>query len=83
VKVTADTQYKNGSFSDMAAGNKVALVADKVNGVFIAKKVLIVSSKPIYKHLVGVVTSVSGTTVNVADKQGDTFAFNAQPITAV
>ena len=83
VKVTEDTQYKNGSFSDIVVGNKVALVAEKVNGILIAKEILIVPSEPTYKHLVGVVTSVSGTTVNVADKQGDTFAFNAQPITAV
>ena len=83
VKFTVDTQYKNGIFSDIVVGKKVALVAEKVKGVLIAKKVLIVPSEPTYKHLIGVVTSVSGTTVNVADKQGDTFAFNAQPITAV
>jgi len=83
VKVTADTQYKNGSFSDIVVGKKVALVAEEVNGILVARKVLIVPSEPTYKHLVGVVTSVSGTTVNVADEQGDTFAFNAKPITAV
>ncbi len=82
VRIVADAQYKNGSFQDMVVGKKVALVADAVNGIFTAKNVLIVPDEPTYKHLVGIITSVSGTTINVVDKEGDTFAFNAQPVIA-
>lgn len=82
VKIKADknTQYKNGSFIDITVGKRLAVVTDEIKGTLIAKQILIEPTEPTYKHLVGVVTSVSGTTVNVGDKQGNTFAFDAKPM---
>ena len=87
IKLDAATQYKRGSLTDVSTGKKVALVASKANGTYIAKKVLVVPSEPTYLHLVGVVTSASETTatVSVSDKQGAgkaTFTIATQPISA-
>ena len=82
VQLAANTQYKNANLEDVVAGKKVALIAEEVNSALVAKNVLVVPTEPRYKHLVGVVTSVFETTVNVGDEQGDIFAFNAQPIAA-
>lgn len=66
VKLTADTQYKSGSFIDISTGKKVAVVANETNGTLIATKVLVIPSEPTYKHLVGVITSTSETTATVS-----------------
>jgi hypothetical protein len=83
VRVTADTQYRNGSFVDIAAGRRLALVANEVDGTLTATQLLIVPSEPSYKHLVGTITSVSGTRVNASDRQNNSFAFEVQPTIAI
>jgi hypothetical protein len=79
VKVTANTQYKNGSFTDIAVGKRLALVASEADGVLTAEQLLIIPSEPRYEHLVGTITSVSGTMVNASSKQDDSFTFEVQP----
>ena len=87
VKVATNTQHKNGAFGDIVVGSRVALVADRADGVLVARKVLVVPSEPTYLHLVGVVTSASETTatVSISDKQGAgkaTFTIAPQPTSA-
>ena len=87
IKLDASTQYKSGSLTDVSTGKKVALVASKANGTYIAKKVLVVPSEPTYLHLVGVVTSASETTatVSISDKQDASkaaFTIATQPSSA-
>jgi len=84
VKLAVDTQYRSGNFADVSTGKKVALVANKADGTLTATKMLIVPSRPTYKHLAGIVTSASETTATVRidgkeDGSNATFTIAIQP----
>ena len=48
INLTADTQYKSGSFIDVSTGKKVAVVASETDGTLIATKVMVIPSEPSY-----------------------------------
>ena len=78
-RVTAATQYRNGSFADLAAGKRLALVAREADGTLVAEQLLIIPVAPRYEHLVGTVTSVAENRINASDRQNKGFAFEVQP----
>ena len=71
INLTADTQYKSGSFIDVSIGKKIAVVASEADGTLVATKVMIIASEPSYKQLVGVITSTSRTTSTVSTKNNE------------
>jgi len=76
VLITSETLIKlpprkEASLSDIAAGARVAVLAQEREGTLVARRVLVVPPKPVHRHIRGVITGIKGNTVTVTTAKGE------------
>ncbi|MBI4333498.1 MAG: hypothetical protein HY673_19720 [Chloroflexi bacterium] len=81
VTVGADTQIWNppnrdAKLADIKAGNRVAILAERVGGALVAKRILVIPPKPTHQQVQGVVIAISGNQITISDNAGK--AINAE-----
>ena len=86
VIVTADTKFRfptkhNGTFADLAVGDRVAVNGTPSASGLVAKQVAVAPGKPTIQHRVGTVTAyTAGSSITIQDVRGgsETFTLTAQ-----
>ena len=84
LSITADTQIwdppsKDAKLADIKTGDRVAVLAEGVSPSLVAKRILVIPSKPIHQQMRGVVTAMSGNQVTITDSDGKTVTADLPP----
>lgn len=82
--VNSDTEYwnppkKDVTLSDVKPGDRVAVLAEKTDTALVAKRVLVIPTKPTHQQIKGVVTKISGTEITLTYDTDKTIVANASP----
>ncbi len=82
--VNPDTQYwnppnKDANLGDIKVGDRVAVLAAKTDSGLLARRVLVIPSKPTHEQIRGVVTKISGTEITITYDSGKTVVADAPP----
>ena len=64
---------KGATLADIKVGDRAAVLAVKQDSILLAKRVLVIPSKPVRTQVTGTVSKVEGNTITLIDKDGNTF----------
>jgi len=89
VIVTADTKFRfptkhNGTFADLAVGDRVAVNGTPSASGLVAKQVAVAPGKPTIQHRVGTVTAyTAGSSITIQDVRGGSETFTLTALTTI
>lgn len=78
ITLDANTQYwnpprKDATLADVKVGDRVAVLAVKPDTTLVARRVLVLPTKPVRLQITGSVSQVEGSIITVTDKEGKTY----------
>lgn len=82
--VDAGTQFwmpprKDAKLADVKVGDRVAVLAERLDSALVAKRVMVIPQKPSHQQARGVVVAISGREVTFTDASGKTITLDLPP----